>query len=71
MITHQMMPNINGTIGHKMKTRNHPRLRTHSVITYPPNRNPAQSLRKNAITLFGPWLYNSMPKYLSDIEGVT
>ena len=32
------------------------------------NRNPAQSLHKNATTVFGPRLYNSFPKYLRDIE---
>ena len=34
------------------------------------NRNPAQSLQENAITVFGPRLYNSLPKYLRDIESV-
>ena len=31
-------------------------------------RNPAQSFQENAITVFGPRLYNSLPKYLRDIE---
>ena len=31
--------------------------------------NP-QSLQENAITVFGPRLYNSLPKYLRDIESV-
>ena len=35
-----------------------------------PNRNPAQSLQENAITVFGPRLYNSLPKYLRDIGSV-
>ena len=30
--------------------------------------NPAQSLQENAIIVFGPRLYNSLPKYLRDIE---
>ena len=34
------------------------------------NRNPAQSLQENAVTVFGPRLYNSLPKYLRDIESV-
>ena len=34
------------------------------------NKNPAQSLQENAITVFGPRLYNSLPKYLRDIESV-
>ena len=40
------------------------------LIQYPTNRNPAQSLQENAITVFGPRLYNSLPKYLRDIESV-
>ena len=37
---------------------------------YPTNRNPAQSLQENGLTVFGPRLYNSLPKYLRDIESV-
>ena len=40
------------------------------VIQYPTNRNPAQSLQENAITVFGPRLYDSLSKYLKDIESV-
>ena len=65
-----MVPNIDGTIGHTIKTRKHPRHGTQCVIQYPTNRNPAQSLQENAITVFGPRLYNSLPKYLRDIESV-
>ena len=39
-------------------------------IQYPTNRNPAQSLQENSITVFGSRLYNSLPKYLRDIESV-
>ena len=63
-----MVPNIGGTMGHKIKPRKHPRYGTQCVIQYPTNRTPAQSLQENAITVFGPRLYNSMPKYLRDIE---
>ena len=63
-----MVPNIDGTIGRKIKTRKHPRHGTQFVIQYPTNRNKAQSLQENAITVFGPWLCNSLPKYLGDIE---
>ena len=42
----------------------------HRVIQYPTNRNPAQSLQENAITVFGPRLYNSLTKYLRDIKSV-
>ena len=50
-----MVPNIDGTMGHKLITRKHPRHVTQCVIQYPTNRNPAQSL---------------LPKYLRDIESV-
>ena len=63
-----MVPNIDGTMGHKIKTRKHPRHGTQCVIQYPINRNPAQSLQENGITVFRPRLYNSLPKYLRDIE---
>ena len=65
-----MVPNIDGTIGHTIKIRKHSRHGTQCVIQYPTNRNPAQSLQENAITVFGSWLYNSLPKYLRDIESV-
>ena len=65
-----MVPNIDGTIGHTIKTRKHPRHGTQSVIQYPTNTNPAQSLQENAITVFGARLYNSLPKFLRDIESV-
>ena len=65
-----MVPNIDGTMGHKMKNRKHPRHGTQCVIQYPTNRNSAQSLQENAITAFGPRLYNSLPEYLKDIESV-
>ena len=69
-ITQHMVPNIDGTMGYKIKTRNHPRHGTQCVIQYPTNRNPSQSLQENAITVFGHRLYNSLPKYLRDIETV-
>ena len=62
-ITQHTVPNIDDTMGHKIKTRKHPRQETQCVIQYPRNRNPAQSLQENAITVFGPRLYNSLPKY--------
>ena len=57
-------------MGHKIKTRKHPRHGTQCVIQYPTNRNPAQSLQDNAITVFRPRLYNSLSKYLRDIESI-
>ena len=69
-ITKQMVPNIDGTMGHTINTRKHPRHETQCVIQYPTNRHPAQSLQENAITVFRPRLYNSLPKYLRDIESV-
>ena len=65
-----MVPNIDGTIGPTIKNRKHPRHGTQCVIQYPTNRNPAQSFQENSITVFGPRLYNSLPKYLRDIESV-
>ena len=65
-----MVPNIDGTMGHKTKNRKHPRNGTQCVIQYPTNRNQAQSLQENAITVFWTRLYNSLPKYLRDIESV-
>ena len=65
-----MVPNIDVTMGHTIKNRKHPRHGTQCVIQYPANRIPAQSLQKNAITVFGPRLYNSLPKYLRDFESV-
>ena len=65
-----MVPNIDGTMGHTIKSRKHPRHGTQCVIQHPTNRNPAKSLQENAITVFGPQLYNSLPKYLRDIETV-
>ena len=65
-----MVPNIDGTMEHKIKTRKHPRHGTQCVIQNCTNRNPAQSLQENAITIFGPRLYNMLPKYLRDIESV-
>ena len=65
-----MVPNIDGTMGQTIKTRKHPRHVTQCIIQCPPNRNPAQSLQENAITVFWPRLYNSLPKYLRDIESV-
>ena len=63
-MTQHMMPNIDGTMGHKIETRKHPRHGTQCVIQYPTNRYPAQSIQENAR------LYNSLPKYLRDIESV-
>ena len=65
-----MVPNIDRTMGHKIKTRKHPRHGTQCVIQYPTIRNPAQSLQENAITVFGLRLYNSLPKYPRDIESL-
>ena len=46
--------------------------KTWNIVCYsePTNRNSAPSLQENAITAFGPWLYNSLPKYPRDIESV-
>ena len=65
-----MVLNIDGTMGHTIKNKKYQRHGTHCVIQYPINRNPAQSLQENAITVFGPQLYNSLPKYVRDIKSV-
>ena len=65
-----VVPNIDGTMRHKIKNRKHPRHGTFCFIEYPINRYPAQSLQENAITVFGPPLHNSLHKYLRDIESV-
>ena len=66
-----MVPNIDGTMGHKIKTRKLPRHGTQCVIQYPTNRNqPCTIPSINAITVFRPRLYNSLLKYLRDIESV-
>ena len=62
-----MVLNIVGTMGYKETRKD---LRHGTVIQYSTNRNPAQSLQENAITVFGSRLYNSLPKYLRDIESV-
>ena len=49
-----MVPNIDGTMWHKIKTIKHPRHLTQCIIQYPTNRNPAQSLQEKAITVFRP-----------------
>ena len=59
-----MVPNINGTMRYKIKTKKHPRQGTQCVIQYPTNKNPVQSHQENAITVCGPRLHNSWPKYL-------
>ena len=66
-----MVPNIAGTMEHKIETRKHPSQGTQCVIQYPTNRNTAQSIQENAIIEFGLRLYSSLPKYLRDIESVT
>ena len=69
-ITQHMVSNTDGTMRNEIKTRKHTRHGTQCVIQYPTQRNPAQSLQENTITVFGPRLYNSLPKYLRDIESV-
>ena len=39
-------------------------------MVYITNRNPAQSFQENAITVFEPSLYNSLPKNLRDMRTV-
>ena len=69
-ITQHMVSTIDATMGYKIKSRKHPRHGRECVIQTQTNRNPGQSLQKNEITVFGPRLYNSLPKYQTDIESV-
>ena len=48
-ITQYMVPNIDGSMGHKIKTRKHPRHGTQCVIQFPTNKNPANSLQENTL----------------------
>ena len=48
------MSNIDGTMGHKIKTTANIQDMEHCVILYQLNRNPGQTLQENAITVFGP-----------------
>ena len=66
-----MVPNTDGTMGHKIKPEIVQDME--HIVLYniqPTNRNPAQSLQENVRMAFGPRLYNSLPKYLRDIESV-
>ena len=54
-----MVLNIDVTMGHKIKTGKP----LFGILQ-------TQSLQENTITVFGPRLYNSLPKYLIDIESV-
>ena len=51
-ITHHMVPNIDGTVGHRIETRKHQRYGTQCIFQYPTNRNPAQHRHENEITVF-------------------
>ena len=68
-ITQHMVPNIDGTMGYKIKTRKHSRHGTRTV-RYSTNRNPAQSLQENAITVFRPRLCNSNCQNISETSKV-
>ena len=65
-----LVPNIDGTMGHTIKTKKRPRHGAQIVIQYLTNRNPAQTLQENAKTVFMPRPYYSLPKYLRDINSV-
>ena len=73
-ITQHIVPNIDAAMGHKIKTRNHPWHGTQGVmvfcIEYTANRNPVQSRQENSITVIITLLYNSLPKFLRDVECV-
>ena len=64
------MPNLDCAMGHKIKTGNHPRHETPCVIRTQQTETQYNLFKKLQITVFGPLLYNSMPKYLRDIGSV-
>ena len=55
-------------MGHKIKIRNDQRHGTQRVIEYPTNRNPAQSIQENAITVFGPRLIVQLAAEISEMH---
>ena len=65
-VTRQMVPNIDGTEGNKIKTRSH----SMTLDTVLRSTQQSKTQLENAITVFGPRLYNSLPKYRSDIRSV-
>ena len=62
-----MVPNIEGTEGHKIKTRNHSRRGTHLVWSIQQTETQ-HKLNKNAVTVIGPCIYNLLPKYPETLE---
>ena len=54
--------------GAQNKNQKTPKTWNTMLIQYSTNRNPAESLQENAVTVFGPRLYNSLSKYLRVIE---
>ena len=61
-----MVPNIDGTEGNKIKTRNPPRHGTQCVIDNLTYKNASKSLLQNRIIVFGPHLFNSLRDEISD-----
>ena len=62
-----MVPNIDGTMGHKIKIGKHQRHGTQCVIQYPTNRNPALRKCNNCV-----WasIVQLIAKYIRDNESV-
>ena len=66
-----MVLNIDGTMGHKIKTRKHPRHGTYNALFSTRQTETQHNIpQENAITVFQPRLFNSLPKYQRDIESV-
>ena len=65
-----MVPNIDGRMGHKIKTRKHPRHRTQCVIQYPTNRNPSQSPSRKCNNCIWASVVQLVAKYLRKIESI-
>ena len=61
------MPNIDGTMGNKIKTRNTQDMEHSALFSIQQTETQLNTTQENATTVFGPRLYNSLPKYLRDI----
>ena len=62
------MSNPIGTMGDKIKTRKRPRHGTQCVFQYQQTETQDNPHKKFKISVFGPRSYNSLPKYMRDIE---
>ena len=62
-----IVPNIEGTDGHKIKTRNRP---IHGTLCYRVSNTQKHNTIGNSIAIYGPRFYDSLPKYLRDTRSI-